>query len=228
MPAKNSRKIFAPNSYYHIYNRGVEKRTIFLENIDYNVFLSYIKTYILPKDEKTLNYIISDPKAEWKEKNKAIKLLRLNNFFKSLSLISYCLMPNHFHLLVKQKEENIIDRFMNSFCTRYSMYFNKKYKRIGTLFQGVYKAVLVDSDEQLHHLSRYIHRNPLPLLQGEALRSYPYSSYPTYLYKSDTKWLDTKIILDNFSPKGRNSYEYFVEGQDNEETTRIIGKLTLE
>jgi len=169
MPAKNSRKIFAPNSYYHIYNRGVEKRTIFLEDIDYNVFLSYIQTYILPKDEKTLNYIISDPKAEWKEKNKAIKLLRLNNFFKSLSLISYALMPNHFHFLVKQKEENIIDRFMNSFCTRYSMYFNKKYKRIGTLFQGVYKAVLVDSDEQLHHLSRYIHRNPLPLLQGEAL-----------------------------------------------------------
>lgn len=137
-------------------------------------------------------------------------------------------MPNHFHLLIKQKDATGIDQFMNSLCTRYSMYFNKKYHRVGHLFQGVYKGVLVETDEQLHHLSRYIHRNPLPLLQGQALRSYPYSSYSTYLYKNDTKWLYPGFILDNFSPRGVNSYEYFVEGKDSEETNLIIAKFTLE
>ncbi len=228
MPAKNTRKNFVENSYYHLYNRGVEKRKIFLYKLDYSVFLSYLKTYLLPKDEKGLHNIIADPKTHWKDKDKAVKLLHLNNFSDSLSLIAFCLMPNHFHMLVKQDKADTIDRFMNSLCTRYSMYFNRKYNRVGTLFQGVYKAVLVESGDQLLHLSRYIHKNPSSILQGEALRSYSYSSYPNYLYKKNTEWLKSEEILGNFSPRGINSYENFVEGEKVEKTNEIISDLVLE
>lgn len=131
MPSKNSVKEFLPDALYHIYNRGVEKRLIFCDPQDYSVFLLYLKTYVLPKDEEGLNAIISDPEIKWSEKDKALKMLKLNNFAENIQIISYCLMSNHFHLLIKQKEATAIDQFMNSLCTRYVMYFNRKYKRVG-------------------------------------------------------------------------------------------------
>ncbi|MCL5019036.1 MAG: transposase [Patescibacteria group bacterium] len=171
MPAKNARKQYLENGYYHLYNRGVEKRTIFLDQQDYSVFLSYLKEYLIPKNEKALQEILSNSNTSSKEKDKALKLLHLNNFYNEITLLAYCLMPNHFHFFIKQKNPNSIDKFMNSLCTRYTMYFNKKYKRVGSLYQGVYKAVLVSSEEQFLHLSRYIHKQALAS-QGLALRSY--------------------------------------------------------
>lgn len=227
MPAKNSIKQFAPNSYYHLYNRGVEKRSIFIDEQDYTVFTSYLKTYLLPKNTKRLQEIIGDPLSSSKDKDQAIKLLRMNNFAGELTLLSYCLIPNHFHFLVRQKEINTIDCFMNSLFTRYSMYFNRKYHRVGTLFQGVYKAVLVNTDEQLLHLSRYIHRNPAS--QGEALQGYPHSSYPEYLVKRHTNWINTEIILAFFSKSGLNSYKSFVEDNSLEDISiEQIMTLTLD
>lgn len=173
MPAKNSLKIYTPNSYYHLYNRGVEKRIIFIDEQDYHVFLSYLKEYLIPKDELALRKRLADSNTSYKEKDKILKALRMNNFSEEIFLVAYCLMPNHFHLLIKQSDELSIDRIMNSLGTRYTMYFNRKYKRVGPLYQDVYKAVLVRTDEQLLHLSRYIHRNPIELAsQGDALRGY--------------------------------------------------------
>ncbi|MBI4066227.1 transposase, partial [Candidatus Gottesmanbacteria bacterium] len=214
MPAKHTIKEFVENGYYHLYNRGVEKQKIFKDDQDYGVFLSYLKTYLEPKDEASLRVVMVDPNASWRDKGKASKLLRLNNFFEKLDLLAYCLMPNHFHLLVHQKEEHTIDRFLNSFGTRYTMFFNKKYKRVGPLFQSVYKAVLVGSDEQLLHLTRYIHRNPKTFYhgkkvasQGDALRSWEYSSYREYLAFRQTKWIKPKEILVQFGKKGKMSYK---------------------
>lgn len=203
---------------------------------DYRVFMSYLKTYLLPKDTVLLQSIISDQEKNWREKDRAIKLLRLNNFTDSVDLIAYCLMPNHFHLLIKQHDATAIDRFMNSLCTRFTMYFNRKYKRVGTLFQGVYKAVLVESDEQLLHLSRYIHRNPLDLAsQGEALRNlrdYLNSSYSVYLENSnhkDVKWLHPEYILHSFSSSGVNSYQSFVEQKEvDEQAEYLIDDLKMD
>lgn len=141
MPAKNSIKVYAENGYYHLYNRGVDKRVIFGDAQDYVVFLSYLKTYLLPKNEAELRQKLADSTISYKEKDKILNLLRLNNFADEITLICYCLMPNHFHLLIKQNSANSIDRFMNSLCTRYTMYFNRKYKRIGPLCQDVYKRV---------------------------------------------------------------------------------------
>ena len=230
MPAKNSIKQYAPDSYYHLYNRGVEKRQIFMDTQDYTVFLSYLKSYLLPKDSLNLQKMLADPLTPWRQKDRIIKLLRLNNFSETLELLAYCLMSNHFHFLFKQTEADTIDKFMNSLCTRYTMYFNKKYKRVGKLFQGVYKAVLVTSDEQLLHLSRYIHRNPTSLaLQGDALQGYKYSSYQEYLGLRDTKWVKPDQILSFFSKSGYNSYKIFTEDVSLEEVSiGKVSKLTLD
>lgn len=170
MPAKNSLKQYLENGYYHLYNRGVEKRLIFQDKQDYSVFLSYLKEYLLPKDEKTLLNRLSGIDTTWAEKDKILKALRLNNYSDEILLLGFCLMPNHFHLLIKQLMIDSIDRFISSIGTRYTMYFNRKYKRVGSLYQGVYKAVLVSTDEQLLQLSRYIHRQALNL-QGETLQA---------------------------------------------------------
>ncbi|MCX6794020.1 MAG: transposase, partial [Candidatus Gottesmanbacteria bacterium] len=217
MPSRYTVKAYEANSYYHIYNRGVEKRVIFQEESDFVVLLSYLKTYLLPKDIPQLTATIADASANWRDKDQANKLLRLNNFSDSIELIAYCLMPNHYHFLIKQNTETAMDQFMNSLWTRYTMYFNKKYKRVGPLFQDVYKAVLVQTDEQLLHLTRYIHRNPIahrrfrnPASQGDALRSYSYSSYLDYLGLRHTEWVHPEHILSYWSSNQETSYEAFI------------------
>ena len=190
MPGKNTLKTYEGNAFYHLYNRGVNKQLIFKDEQDYGVFLSYLKTYLEPKDEIALRSVIMDENASWKDKAHAAKLLRLNNFFDTITLPAYCLMPNHFHLLVKQTDADAIDRFMNSLCTRYTMYFNKRYERTGVLFQGSFKAKHVENDQYLLHLSRYVHLNPMDILKSQSrgsilkdLFNYEWSSLPFYIEK---------------------------------------------
>jgi putative transposase len=219
MPSRNSTKTYIENGYYHIYNRGVEKRAIFLDKQDYGVFLSYLKEYLLPKDEKRLNQILSDPNISYGKKDKALKLLNLNNFYQDITLLSYCLMPNHFHLLVKQKNMGTIDKFMNSLGTRYSVYFNRRHKRVGPLYQDVYKAVLVDNEGQFVHLSRYIHK------QAISLPNQP-CSYPEYIGTRKTDWVDPAEILAYFSRTNPSlSYENFLKDSDD---YNILNGLTIE
>lgn len=234
MPGRNTRKQYSQNSYYHLYNRGVEKRLIFQDSQDYGVFLSYLKDYLMPKDEKALRSQLSNPILSYKDRDKILKLLMLNNFTEEISLLAFCLMPNHFHFQIKQLGEFSIDKFMNSLATRYSMYFNRKYKRVGPLYQGVYKAVLVTTDEQLLQLSRYIHKQALAL-QGHALergmkgmKEQP-SSYLDYIEKRKIPWVHPEEILNFFSKSNPNfSYEAFVNPKENPITTAVLGKLTLE
>jgi len=237
MPARNSRKEYLENGFYHLYNRGVEKRIIFSDEQDYAVFLSYLKEYLLPKDEFELRKKLSDPTLSYKEKDKIIKLLSLNNFADEISLLAYCLMQNHFHFFIQQKNELSIDKFMQSLCTRYTMYFNRKYRRVGSLFQAVYKAVLITNDEQLLHLSRYIHKQAIsqkPASKGEAFRSWKQwkqkqpSSFSEYIGLKNTSWVKTDEILNFFTKNNRNyrlSYEAFVIQNEDFE---IINKLLIE
>lgn len=145
MPARNIVKTYDGDGYYHIYNRGVEKRDIFLDDQDYAVFLSYLKIYLSPRQEGP---------------EKIYPSRKLKNFTDSIDLLCYCLMSNHFHFLIHQHNKTAITNFVRSLLTRYSMYFNRKYGRVGGLFQGTYKAVLIKSEQQLVYLTYYIHRNP--------------------------------------------------------------------
>lgn len=227
MPAKNSRKIYLKNGYYHIYNRGVEKRDIFTDDQDLKVFVKFLREYLEPKNEKVLLERVGDPKLSWSEKAKILKLLRLNNFHGEIELMAFCLMPNHFHFLLKQNNENSIDRFCNSLLTRYATYFNRKHQRVGKLFQDVYKAVIVETEGQLLHLSRYIHRNPLKLaLEGKNWQN-KYSSLTAYLGKNKGfPWVKTVDVLSYFSESNpRNSYLSFVSKTDDLE---YLNKLIVE
>lgn len=214
MAAKNSVKSYLNDSYYHIYNRGVEKRNIFLDSQDYAVFLSYLKNYLLPKDELKIKEQLFSENSTPKQKDQALKALKLKNFAGDIELVCYALMPNHFHILLWQKSADGIDRFLNSLATRYVQYFNKKYKRVGPLFQGVYKAVLVTSEEQLLHLSRYIHLNPLVKLKFPSEKwskiKTPFS-LPEYLGARKTEWIKSNHVLSYFNKLSKqNTYASFM------------------
>lgn len=226
MPRKNSRKIYVENGYYHLYNRGVEKRKIFLDEEDLKVFLSYLKTYLSPKNETELRNKLADPSLGYKERRKILREIALNNFYGKMELLVFALMPNHFHLIIKQKNPEIIDQFMNSLCTRYTLYFNQKHKRTGHLFEGTYKGVLVESDAQLLQLSRYIHKQSLSIdISKKWIVLFP-SSFNDFLGNWKTDWICSGEILSFFSKNNPHlSYENFVLGGGDEE---IIAKLVIE
>ncbi|EKE13671.1 MAG: hypothetical protein ACD_12C00872G0012 [uncultured bacterium] len=234
MPAKNSIKTYVENGFYHLYNRGVEKRNIFLDEQDYCVFLSYLKIYLSPVKE-SVNYLENNDELIYKDKNIQIsRLYRLNNFFNKINLASYVLMPNHFHLELQQVGKKDIEIFMRSLVTKYTMYFNKKYKRVGPLFQGRYKAILILGDEYLLHLSCYIHLNPLELLSnGQQLQSYPWSSYPAYISNINIRWLNKGFILSSFMKNQSNlfnSYKKFVENytKKSKEDSKSLNDMYLD
>jgi len=209
VPAKNSIKEYEGNAYYHIYNRGVEKRNIFLDDHDYSYFLYCLKLYLSPQQIFTDN-----PKGYCPKK-----------YTDDIDLLSYVLMPNHFHLLIKQHSPYAINSFMKSLCTKYSMHFNKQYKRVGSLFQGRYKAVKVDTDEQLVYLSKYIHHNPTKI--GFIPQKYPYSSCQNYLNVVQQDWIKPKGILDFFSDNNpHQSYFSFINNSPEEDP--IINSLTID
>lgn len=218
MASKNSVKSYSENSFYHLYNRGVEKRNIFLNDQDYSVFLSYMQTYLVTKDITGLNQILSSENSTSKEKDLASRLLRLKNYSTDIDLICYALLPNHFHLLTRNNT-NSINHFMNSIGTRYGMYFNRKYKRVGVLFQDVYKAVLVENEDQLLHLSRYIHLNPVRYskLLTQSWQSSPYPcSLPEFLNLRTTSWIKKNYVLDYFSRTTPNNYQNFLFSPQDE------------
>jgi len=205
MPAKGVIKIYREDSIYHIYNRGVEKRKIFLDEQDYKVFLTCLKQYL------------SNPETEPKRQilqGETLQYHSSKNYYGEIELLSFCLMPNHIHLLIKQRDKNSIKKFTQSLFTRYSIYFNRKYKRSGPLFQGVYKATNVINKDYLLDLSRYIHKNPLKYIKNLVEG---YSSYSTYLGLNNTSWVNKNVILDYFNEstfmKHNNvkSYKEFVE-----------------
>lgn len=223
MPAKNVIKSYVADGLYHIYNRGVNKVDIFFDEQDYRVFLSYVASALIPKDEKKLKTIITDESRSYKERREAVRLLRLKNFYDKIDLLTYCLMPNHFHFLLRQQSESDMSEFVQAIMTRFTMYHNRRYKRIGRVFQGPYKAVLIADDVQLLHVSRYIHRNPFSLkrprlsrLDSKKLLRLQPSSYPNYLGEIHQEWVKPQAILSYF-PKAKTgllSYKAFVEMQD--------------
>lgn len=199
------RKIsFAEDEYYHLYNRGNSKQIIFQENEDYFHFIKLL-------------YISNQ------QKNFAIRNLSKNIFQtkiteKLVEISSYCLMPNHFHVLVKQTENGSISKFMQKVSTAYSMYYNKKYKRTGGLFEGRFRSQHVSSDKYLKYLFSYINLNPLKLIDKnwkekgirnkrealEFLQNYIYSSYCDYLgsNRPQSVILDRNLFMNYFITPG--------------------------
>lgn len=227
MPAKNLQRIDVENSYYHVYNRGVEKRIIYQDEQDYKVFLNYLKEYLSPPPK--IENLVKKSFTLQGETFKGIAR-QPNNHNGKVELIAYVLMPNHFHLLIRQITKGALEKFMRSLLTRYSMFFNKKYERVGTLFQGPYKSAIITTEDYLLHLSRYIHRNPLK--HSKNLPS-AFSSYGDYLGTRNTTWVKRDPVLRYFGNtksgdfKHINTYKDFVE-KYKKKTTSLLEGLVLE
>lgn len=184
---------------YHVYNRGVEKRLIFIIDRDYQRFL-----------ETLYYYQFQGPKPRFST-HQRFKIKDYSNNPKIISVMAYCLMPTHFHLILKQLKDNGITEFIGKVCNSYTKYFNTKHGRIGPLLQGEFKTVLVESNEQLLQLSRYIHLNPYMSEVTNDLRSYPYSSYQSFIGNMLDKLSDPELVLSLF--KSKRDYQGFVLDQ---------------
>ena len=191
--------VFANNEIYHVYNRGVEKRNIFLDNSDYFRFIHDLYEFNDEEPAENLYYKITALKSYEVEPHKISKSQKETRKRKLLvEIVAYCLMSNHFHLLMRQKAENGIVRFMQK-LGGYTMYFNQKHDRVGGLFQGRFKAVLLENQKHLMYLPHYIHLNPLDIKLPtwknkknvntkkviEFLDSYRWSSYLDFIGKKN-------------------------------------------
>lgn len=145
-------------------------------------------------------------------------LLRVRRYFQSpdAALLAYCLMPNHFHLLLEVKRD-ALPRGMHGLQMSYSKAVNEELRRVGPIFQGRYHAKSVSTDEQLLHLTRYIHLNPVDAGLASRPDQWPYSSYRAYVGRASPRWVETKLALDVLAPGGstsrqRSRYRDFVSG----------------
>lgn len=203
----NMRNIYlAKKEFYHIYNRGADKRKTFIYKSDYQRFVDGLAVF---NDEENLNGCRFE-----------VRLNNLETTEKLVNVVAYCLMPNHFHLLLEQCADDGVTRFIQKMVTSYTMYFNKSHERTGVLFQGIFKRSHIKTNPRLVELSKYIHSNPIKIFNhsdvnntGDQLLKYPWSSLSDYAgLRTDSKILSNQtIILDQFdSPK---SYVDYVLGE---------------
>ena len=188
-------KIFAPNSYYHVFNRGNNKQDIFLDKQDHMLFLWRLKEALLPGS------------ADFTPKGRYSRKLLPEGAF---NLFAYCLMPNHFHLLIKQDTEIPVSKLITKVCTSYAKYFNKKYERVGQVFQDQFKAIKVEKDSYLLWLSAYIHQNPRVAGLVNNLENWEWGSYLDYIGLRQGKLCDRNFIL-GMMDKNVEKYKIFVE-----------------
>lgn len=218
----NRKFTFAQGEFYHVYNRGNDKRNIFLENNDYRRFILL------------LFFCNGFKRVEMREIMKELSQgVTLGEFLGErgetlVDIGAYCLMPNHFHILLHEKIDGGITLFLKKICTAYSMYFNKKYERTGKLFERAFLAQHADHDQYLKYLFSYIHLNPAKIIDPEwkdnmvsnqsklknFVENYEFSSYGNYLGK-----FENKEILN---------YEAFPDYFDDNIANEINGWLKYE
>lgn len=218
--------VFASNEIYHILNRGVAQAPIFLSSIDYRRFLQLFDFYRYEDPHLSFSHY---NRLSIEEKEKFMEKQKSKNLFLA-EILAYCLMPNHFHFLLKQTGNKGIPTMLANCQNGYAKYFNIKHKRVGPLFQSMFKAIRIENDEQFLHVSRYIHLNPSTsyLVEIKDLASYPWSSYQHFINTNPN------ISLCKLEPVlslggGKEKYKKFVLSQaDYQRKLNVIKHLILE
>lgn len=212
---------------YHVFNRGVARLPIFSSTKDYKRFLELVDYYRftdIPCSYSQFKKIASE------NREKILNELRANNNI-HIEILAFCLMPNHFHFLIRQISDNGLKIFMSNFQNGYVKYYNLKSERGGPLFQSSFKAVRIESDEQLLHVSRYIHLNPCTsfLIGKDNLTAYQWSSYSDYILNNSDQYIFVKkeLVLAFF--KNLEDYKQFTMDQaDYQRELDRIKHLTFE
>lgn len=197
--------LFENGGYYHVFNRGVAKLPIFLSQKDYAQAMQAFGYYLSVSPPMKLSRF----KELSVRRQEDLVATQLQNNDSLVNVIAFAFMPNHFHMLLQQVVDRGIARYMSKFQNSYSRYFNTKHNRVGALFQGVFKAVYVESEEQLLHLTRYIHLNPViaSIVKKEELDRYPWTSFGDYM-KNKSVFISQQFVLSMV--KTPEAYKKFV------------------
>lgn len=204
--------------YYHIYNRGVDKRDVFMDDFDFIRFLTGMREFNCMEPIGSL--YVAD-----RLRKKGLSPSR-RDLVPLVAIIAYCLNPNHYHFILKQNIDRGISSFMHKISSGYSTYFNEKHKRSGALFQGTFKSVHVDSNELLLYLSAYVNCNSE--VHGIAkAEDYKWCSFPDYTGKRNGTLCEKEIILGQY--KSKDEYKKSaLEGAKDIKRARDMGKLLIE
>lgn len=211
-------------NYYHVFNRGVAKQTTFIVRSDYEramLTLEYYKSANPPIKLSRFKELSPDNRSKLTD-----RLIYVNKNL--VDIVCFVLMPNHFHFLLKQKIDGGISKYLSLFTNSYTRYFNTKNNRVGPMFQGAFKAVEIESQEQLIHISRYIHLNPYvaSVVKKAGLINYSWSSLPMY-FSNKNSVISTKEILVHFSE--RHAYKDFVfDHSDYARELELVKHQTLD
>lgn len=204
----------APGEIYHIYNRGVEKRSVFENSDDYYRFIRCLFELndANPVGKLYIKKIPDVPLPEFKKRDMLIDIL------------VFCLMPNHYHLIVQERVENGTTAFMRKLGTGYTNYFNQKYQRVGPLFQGIFKLIHVERDEQLQYLPFYIHLNPLDLILPNWREGILDDTKKALKFLHDYRWSSYRdyINIKNFPSITRRDFLTTIIGDGNEQQKQMI------
>lgn len=201
MPKINALRDYGEGEFYHVYNRGASKMNIFKDDSDYLFMLSLFKKYLSPEVH------VSNDGHE------------TPNYSSRLDLVAYCLMPNHYHLMIFLKERDGLEKFMRSVMTSYGMYFNRRHKRSGTLFEGRFLASRISSESYFWQISRYIHLNPTDI--GRDIAGYPYSSVKYFIGDWQSSWVHPEYIVENRADRARYETD-LVAGKDWHEEVKKL------
>jgi putative transposase len=195
---------FVVDEYYHIYNRGNSKQSIFHDDEDR---IRFIELLFLSNASNSFNM---------KDLKKVRDIFEHNRGVAIVAIGAYVLMDNHFHILVRQVDEGNISKFMQKLTTGYSMYYNRKYKRTGGLFEGKFKAQHISSDRYLKYMFSYIHLNPLKLIEPKWKKEGVKNSKKAFQYIENFRWSSYRDFLGERYKRSvgvvlqRNSFpEYF-------------------
>ncbi|MFA7201572.1 MAG: transposase [Candidatus Paceibacterota bacterium] len=232
------RKIsFSNDGIYHIFNRGVDKRTIFLEDGDYFRFIHDLYEFNDESPAENIYYKTSSLQSYDVGNRKIQKKVRTL----LVDIIAFCIMPNHFHLLVKQRVENGITLFMKKLGGGYANYFNTKNERSGTLFQGRFQAVPIDTDEYLTYIPFYIHANPIELYDPGCkesgfsknkkdvlhfLESYRWSNFPDCIGKKNFPSVTQRDFILNYFGGPLQYKKYMLNWMDRFASSKISANTT--
>lgn len=210
--------------FYHVVNRGNSSIPIFRAKRNYQRFLETFCYYQNTNSPVKFSKFQTLPRAE---REQVLENLKKERDF-LVEIVAYCLITNHFHFLLKQNKDAGIFNFCRLLNNSYSRYFNILHKRKGSLFEGRFKAIRIETDEQLLHLSRYIHLNPYSsfvVKDFKNLLDYPFSSLPEYLGKTKEDICNKEIVYAQFSSV--KSYQKFVLDQASYQRTLEIIKHQL-
>lgn len=213
----NRKEKLITGQFYHVYNRGVEKRVIYSSFKDYQRFKTLIFHYLITNKKFT------DENPEITALTKvALDRSLAEGFKKKVEVLAYCLMPNHFHIMIKQLTDRGVSEYMHRVITSYTKYFNKKYDRVGPLLQGPFRYKRIESEGQLIYVSKYIHRNPIESsknhLSWNHVLTYRWSSLPSYQLNSEELLFKEPVLNSFTSIKSYLSFlkESFEDNQVNE------------